>query len=129
MILSFASCNVSVAPVRKEPAHRSEQVTQLLFGEGAEVLEIEPHDWARVRTSWDGYEGWVRSAQLQFLPQHSRPQPPPRLCIPLKLRTVPTWKMSYQPPVLSVGTLTLWYWRSRSIRAQYLSYVGWLSHS
>ncbi len=31
---------------------------------------------------------------------------PPSAWIPWKLRTVPTSKMSYQPPVLSVGTVT-----------------------
>ncbi len=30
---------LSVVPMRKEPSHRSEMVSQLLFGEYAEILE------------------------------------------------------------------------------------------
>jgi cell wall-associated NlpC family hydrolase len=67
MVLSYAFCNVSVAPVHRDPAHRSEQTSQLLFGEKLEVLEIEGHDWARIRGRWDGYEGWCKASQLQFI--------------------------------------------------------------
>lgn len=67
MVLSYAFCNVSVAPVHKDPAHRSEQTSQLLFGEKVEVLEIGPNDWARLRGRWDGYEGWCRLSQVQFM--------------------------------------------------------------
>ncbi len=67
MVLSYASCNVSVAPLHRDPAHRSEQTSQLLFGEKAEVLEITQGDWARIRGRWDGYEGWCRASQLQFI--------------------------------------------------------------
>ncbi|HTM65212.1 MAG TPA: C40 family peptidase [Flavipsychrobacter sp.] len=64
MILSYSFCNVSVLPIRKEPSHRSEQVTQLLFGEKAEILEINEQEWAKIRIEWDGYEGWCRFSQL-----------------------------------------------------------------
>lgn len=67
MVLSYAFCNVSVAPIHRDPAHRSEQTSQLLFGEKTEVLEIEGHDWARIRNRWDDYEGWVKASQLQFI--------------------------------------------------------------
>ena len=69
MVLSYAFCNISIAPLHKDPAHRSEQTSQLLFGERVEVLEIGPNDWARIRGRWDGYEGWCRVAQLQFIQQ------------------------------------------------------------
>lgn len=67
MILFYACCNISVLPVRKEPSHRSEMVTQLLFGEKAEVLELNDRDWARIRIEWDGYEGWCKVAQLSMV--------------------------------------------------------------
>jgi cell wall-associated NlpC family hydrolase len=67
MVLSHAFCNVSVAPLRRDFAHRSEQTSQLLFGERVEVLEVGPGDWARVRGCWDAYEGWCRLGQLQFI--------------------------------------------------------------
>ena len=64
MVLSYSYCNVSVLPLKKEPSHRSEQVSQLLFGEKAEILEINESDWVRIRTEWDDYEGWCRASQL-----------------------------------------------------------------
>lgn len=54
-------------PVRSEPNHRAEQVNQLLFGERAEVLELDDNDWARIRCEWDGYEGWCKAGQLAFI--------------------------------------------------------------
>lgn len=64
--LSYASCSVSVAPLRAESAHRSEQVSQLLFGERVEIIELQAaSEWARVRCAWDGYEAWCKTGQLQ----------------------------------------------------------------
>jgi hypothetical protein len=66
--LSYVSCSVSVAPIRREPSHRSEQTSQLLFGERAEILQINTDtDWAQIRCAWDGYEGWCKAGQLQAL--------------------------------------------------------------
>jgi cell wall-associated NlpC family hydrolase len=47
-----------VAPVCREPKLQSEQVTQLVLGETAKVLEHHG-DWRRVRLDADRYEGWV----------------------------------------------------------------------
>jgi len=54
---------LSVIPMRKEPSHRSEMVSQLLFGEYAEILE-EEEQFVRVKCLYDGYEGWVQTNQL-----------------------------------------------------------------
>src|SRR5438874_6088455 len=56
--MNYAICTVSAAPVRKENAHRSEMVNQLLFGERMEVLE-ENQEWFRIRSVYDDYEGWL----------------------------------------------------------------------
>lgn len=56
-------CPLSMVPVRKEPAHRSEMVSQWLFGETAEVLE-QGNEWSRLCFDHDGYEGWVNNKQL-----------------------------------------------------------------
>ena len=56
--MSYALCNVPAAPVRIEPAHRTEMVNQLLFGETMEVLE-EKEEWIRIRSLYDQYEGWL----------------------------------------------------------------------
>lgn len=54
-------------PLRSEASHRAEQVSQLLFGEKAEVLAVDDKDWAHIRCEWDGYEGWCRVSQLTFV--------------------------------------------------------------
>jgi len=68
ILLAFAFCNVSVLPVRCEPNHRAEQVTQLLYGERAEIIEVNKQDWAFIRSEWDGYTGWCRLMQLTTIP-------------------------------------------------------------
>lgn len=64
MILSYATCAVSVSSMRKEASHRSEQVSQLLFGERAEILQVKDDYWALVRSFADDYEGWCLLGQL-----------------------------------------------------------------
>jgi hypothetical protein len=66
-IMQFAACVVSVVPVRKSPAHESEMVNQLLFGETMEVLETAANDWYRIRSSHDQYEGWVSALQVEMV--------------------------------------------------------------
>lgn len=49
---------ISYIPMRKEPAHHSEQVSQLIFGETAEIIDKEK-EWLLIRTDFDSYEGWI----------------------------------------------------------------------
>lgn len=57
-------CVVPVCPIRAEPAHKSEQVSQLLFGELCEVLERNK-DFIRIKAEYDTYEGWCQANQLE----------------------------------------------------------------
>lgn len=59
-----AICNVAAAPMRAEPAHRSEMSNQLLFGETMQVLEHKD-EWLRVKTNYDEYEGWITHHLIQ----------------------------------------------------------------
>lgn len=61
----YGICNQSIVPCRKEPAHRSEMVTQLLFGEHFTIL-AETEEWLHIRTAFDNYECWI--SNQQFLP-------------------------------------------------------------
>lgn len=61
--MQTAICLLSVVPMRKEPSHRSEMVSQLLFGEYVETGE-EKEDFVFVKCLYDGYEGWVQASQL-----------------------------------------------------------------
>lgn len=58
----FGACNLSLVSVRIEPSHRSEIVTQLLFGDAYLVIE-EHQDWMKIRITYDNYEGWIESKQ------------------------------------------------------------------
>ncbi|MEP6572269.1 MAG: SH3 domain-containing C40 family peptidase [Gemmatimonadota bacterium] len=53
----------SVAPVNRESSLRSEQVTQLVYGETAAILESNG-EWCRIRTDLDAYEGWVHTGYV-----------------------------------------------------------------
>lgn len=63
--MEYGICNLAVIPLRAEPSERSEQVSQVLFGEVFEVME-KKEQWVRIITSFDGYEGWINV--LQFAP-------------------------------------------------------------
>jgi hypothetical protein len=54
---------VPVAPLRAEPSHRSEMVSQLLFGETCQLLE-RSGDYVMVKCHYDGYQGWCQLSQL-----------------------------------------------------------------
>lgn len=58
-----AITNVSVAPVRAENSDKAEIVTQLLYGESAEILE-QKGNWTKVQIDYDDYIGWVDTKQL-----------------------------------------------------------------
>lgn len=57
---NYGVCRLSLVPVRAEPGHAAEQVSQFLFGEHYEVLELHSDNkWVRVRNHFDGLEGWL----------------------------------------------------------------------
>ncbi len=57
-------CNVPVSPMRAEPAHQHEIISQLLFGEAVEFLEAGTRGWVRIKCLYDNYEGWVTKTHL-----------------------------------------------------------------
>jgi cell wall-associated NlpC family hydrolase len=57
-------CVVSVSPMRAMPSHRSEVVSQLLFGESLDILEEEKDGWIKVVCHYDGYEGWITKSHV-----------------------------------------------------------------
>ena len=58
-----AIASVSVVPVRAENSDRAEIVTQLLFGESCDILEVDKN-WTKIKIHFDGYEGWVDTKQV-----------------------------------------------------------------
>lgn len=61
--MQYVVAVAAVCPLRAEAAHRSEMVSQLLFGEGAEALEWGK-DFVKIRCLYDGYEAWVQVSQV-----------------------------------------------------------------
>lgn len=59
-------CLLAVAALRKSPDHRSEMVSQLLFGDIVTVIEIQK-DWIHIEMAEDKYPGWVAKNQLHLL--------------------------------------------------------------
>ncbi|MDP9961340.1 C40 family peptidase [Chryseobacterium lathyri] len=57
-------CNVTVAPVRAENSDKAEIVTEILFGESADILEVNKN-WTKIKMHYDGYEGWMDTKQLK----------------------------------------------------------------
>jgi gamma-D-glutamyl-L-lysine dipeptidyl-peptidase len=61
-----AIARAAIAPVLAEPRVRAEQVTQLVLGETAAVVD-RTGDWRRVCTHVDGYDGWINAGYLSEL--------------------------------------------------------------
>lgn len=57
-------CVLAAVPLRREPDHRAEMVSQLLFGEVMQLLD-ERQEWLMVQSTHDGYEGWLPASQLE----------------------------------------------------------------
>lgn len=65
-------CYVSISPVRAESKDQSEIVTQLLFGEPVDIIEVQS-PWAKVRSILDNYEGWIDIKHIKkFTPKELR---------------------------------------------------------
>jgi len=64
--MDLVVCTVPRSPMRKEASHRTEMVSELLFGEVAEVLE-RSKDFTQLRGLHDRYEGWCQSSQLTLI--------------------------------------------------------------
>ncbi|MCR4965995.1 MAG: C40 family peptidase [Bacteroidales bacterium] len=60
--MSYGVCLQMAAPLRAADSHRSEMVSQLLFGETYSVLETT-RDWLRICVTDCEYEGWISIRQ------------------------------------------------------------------
>ncbi len=59
-------CIVSVAPIRAENSDKAEIITEILFGESADILEVNKN-WTKIKMHYDGYEGWMDTKQIQLV--------------------------------------------------------------
>ncbi len=59
----FGQCHLAALPIRAEPSHPSEMVTQLLYKEQYQLL-CSSGDWHQIKCQHDGYEGWLPTSQI-----------------------------------------------------------------
>lgn len=62
----IGTCILSSIPLRANPSHPSEMISQLLFADTFEVFEQEG-DWLHIKTFNDSYIGWVDFKQVSVL--------------------------------------------------------------
>lgn len=92
-------CQSSAIPIRAEASHRSEMVSQILFGETYFVLDGTT-EWLRVRTCNDDYEGWIHLKQHYAISDEALSDYMD--CEKIRLR-VPL--LTGQPTILTMGAL------------------------
>lgn len=61
----FICTNVFI-PLRSSPAHSSEMISQILFGERFQIAEASGN-WLRVETYFDSYKGWIDSSHGGYI--------------------------------------------------------------
>ena len=61
--MEYMVCCVGVSPMRSEPSHKSEMISQQLFGEKSFVIETRA-DWLKIQLRYDGYQGWVQRSHV-----------------------------------------------------------------
>lgn len=61
--MPFLVCIVPICPMRAMASHKSEQTSQLLFGDVTEILETSG-DFVHVKYLYDDYEGWCQRSQM-----------------------------------------------------------------
>lgn len=68
--MKYGICNLSIVPVRAKPEEASEMTTQLLFGE---IIELEGthKGWAKIRTVYDNYPGWLDLKQIHEISEET----------------------------------------------------------
>tara|TARA_R110002096_G_C14433362_1_gene710106 strand:- start:5 stop:754 length:750 start_codon:yes stop_codon:yes gene_type:complete len=60
--MQYGICNLSIVPLRDEPADTSELVSQVIYGDFFKILE-QRKQWSKIRLAFDKYEGWVDNKQ------------------------------------------------------------------
>ena len=66
----YAGCSVPVSALRKDPSHKSEMVSQQLFGESCIILE-NADTWTKIKCGYDDYEGWCQSSHLVLIDEEN----------------------------------------------------------
>lgn len=60
-------CENVFVPLRSGPSHKSEMMSQILFGEKY-TLTDQAGKWIKIKTLFDSYDGWIDLDHLQQMP-------------------------------------------------------------
>ena len=63
-------CILSIVPVRASNCDKSEMITQLLYGDLIEIIEIED-SWVNIKTIYDDYYGFINIKQCKEIKDES----------------------------------------------------------
>ena len=66
--MEYGICHLGMIPMRKENSHKSEMVSQLIYGECYKIIE-KRKKWAKILLEWDGYKGWIDCNQVHEISQ------------------------------------------------------------
>lgn len=61
--MQYGISNLSIVPLRIEPADTSELVSQVLYGDIFKITE-QRKSWSKIRLAFDKYEGWIDNKQF-----------------------------------------------------------------
>lgn len=64
--MNYGICLLSIVPCRAEPSHKSEMVSQLLFGDLIKVISTK-YEWYKIEIISDKYPCWVDRNQIHIL--------------------------------------------------------------
>jgi hypothetical protein len=63
-ILGYGVCRLSLVSVRQAPQESAPMITQLMFGDHYEVLDVpDQKNWVFIRIHFDRSEGWINAEQ------------------------------------------------------------------
>ena len=115
---TFGCCTLAFIPLRASASHRSEMVSQLLFGESYRIISADG-DWLEVETGFDRYHGFIAANQHTGLSEaelmqwrgtatRTAPKPLPLLCNETQaVMTIPTAAtLPEAPDTFNIGSHT-----------------------
>jgi cell wall-associated NlpC family hydrolase len=63
-------CENVFVPLRSGPSHKTEMLSQILFGEKYSVID-KAGSWLKIETVFDKYTGWIDTGHMQHSPDES----------------------------------------------------------
>jgi len=64
--MKYGICNLSIVPIRSESNDKSEQTSQLLYGETFVIVD-EKTKWTKIKLCFDNYIGWIDNKQFDII--------------------------------------------------------------